>query len=287
MENLPKFKTVIEAEQAVGATGRNLSIDQLGLLARKLRWVTAQGFIMPPHEYVVEAKLLSQEEREAFESLRDSCAHHPNHWKAFFRAYKTKNSYLGIGDYRYWYSQIGAAKMMNRSRQNSELDNIRAGEGESAVKNWSGCAYAWKREYGLACENVHRYCNLVVFQASPRGQDGAILRYSAMVSREAVDRWCETRKNQPASGSVEDQIRRLLHGVKADVGVPPARSKQVKCSQEEEGLGAIWIHYKDMGVPRVAASLRNLSTAPSLEIERIVPLNLDQNYLVQLGVMLG
>lgn len=130
-----------------GAASKSMRINT-GSKTERLPWVTPNVIILPPHQYVVEAKLQTKEESEAFESLRDSCAHHPNRWKAFFRAYKTKGSYLEIGDYRYWYSQIGAARMMNRSDRESELENIRVGEGERAVKNRSGSDYAWRRLYG-------------------------------------------------------------------------------------------------------------------------------------------
>jgi hypothetical protein len=287
MKTPPTPKIGIEAEQVIDGPGRSLSLEELCTLADKLQWVTPNVFIMPPHQYVVEAKLQSQEEREAFKSLRDASAHHPNRWKAFFRAYKTKGSYLEIGDYRYWYSQIGPARMMNRSDRESELENIRGGEGERAVKNWCGCAYAWRREYGLACENVHRYCNLVVFQASLTGRDGSIVRYAAMVPREAVSGWCATRMDHPACESAEEEIRRLLQGVEAVDGIPPARSNRVKCPDEESSLGAVWMQQRDMGVSRVATDLRWFSTAPRLEIERVFPLETDRNYLVQLGVKPG
>ena len=273
-----------EAEQVVDGSGRSLSLEQLSALAERLPWVTPNVFIMPPHQYVVEAKLQSQEEREAFELLRDSCAHHPNRWKAFFRAYKTKGSYLEIGDFRYWYSQIGAARMMNRSDRESELENIRGGEGERSVKNWCGCAYAWRREYGLKCENVQRYCNLVVFEAGPTGRNGSIVRYAVMVPRETVREWCAGRRELPACESVEEDIRRLLQGVEAVTGMPPSYSKQAKCSDEEASLGAVWMHQKDMAAPRVATDLRWFSTASRLEIERVLPLETDRNYLVQLSV---
>ncbi len=277
-------KVGIEAEQVIDGSGRILSLEQLSTLADRLLWVTPKVFIMPPHQYVVEAKLRSQEEREAFESLRDACAHHPKRWKAFFRAYRTKGNYLEIGDHRYWYSQIGAARMMNRSDRKSELKNIRRGEGERAVKNWGGCAYAWRWEYGLACENIQSYCNLVVFQASLTGRDGSIIRYAAMVPRVALSEWCAIRKDHPISGNIEEDIRRLLQGVEAVSGVSPSRSKQATCSDEEASLRAVWMHQRDMGVSRVATDLRLFSTAPRLEIERILPLETDRNYLVQLGV---
>jgi hypothetical protein len=274
----------IEADQVIDGSGRSLSLEQLGALAESLPWVTANVFIMPPHQYVVEAKLQSQEERETFEALRYSCAHHPSHWKAFFRAYKTKGSYLVIGEYRYWYSQIKAARMMNRSDRNSELENIRGSEGERAVRRWCGCAYAWRREYGLECENVERYCNIVVFEASPSGRGGSIVRYAAMVPREAVREWCASRRDLQVCGSVEEDVRRSLQGVEAVAGMSPSYSKQATCSDEEASLGAVWMRQKDMAAPRVATDLRWFSTAPRLEIEMVMPLGTDRNYLVQLSV---
>jgi hypothetical protein len=55
-------------------------------------------------------------------------------------------------------------------------------------------------------------------------------------------------------------------------------------SAEEKSLEAVWMQQKDMAVPRVATDLRWFSTAPRLEIERVLPLEKDRNYLVQLGV---
>lgn len=90
--------------------------------------------------------------------------------------------------------------------------------------------------------------------------------------------------DHPVCGSVEEEIRRLLQGVEAVDGIPPARSNQVKCSDEEVSLAAVWMQQKNMGVSRVATDLRWFSTAPKLEIERIFPLETDQDYLVQLSV---
>jgi hypothetical protein len=279
---IPPSGVGIEADQIVYGSGR-ISLEQLGSLAERLPWVTANVFIMPPHQYVVEAKLQSREERETFAALRYCCAHHPRHWKAFFRAYKTKGSYLDIGEYRYWYSQIGAARMINRSDRQSEMENLRGGKGERAVRNWCGCAYAWRREYGLGCENVHRYCNLLVYETA-QGGAGPITRYAAMVPRDAVRDWCASRGGSPGGGGVEEEIRRVLQGVEAIAGLRPSYSQQAACSDEEASLGAVWMRQKDMAAPRVATDLRWFSTAPSLELERAFPLRTDRNYLVQLSV---
>lgn len=279
-----------EAEIAIAQTeaqmkqGRDLSIEDLDSMAGKLPWVNANVFIMPPHQYVVESKLQTRYERMAFEALRDSCAHHPKRWKAFFRAHKTKNSYVEIGEYRYWYSQIGAARMMNRSYRENEVENIRGGEGDRAVKNWSGCAYAWRREYGVECENLHRYCNLIVVEANPSGSDYSIVRYAAMVTRNAVISWLARCRDHSVDGSVEAAIRSRLQGVEAVDGVKPANSKQVSCSDEEVSLKAVWMKQKDMNASKVATDLRWFSTAPRLEIERIVALQAKRNYLIQLNV---
>jgi hypothetical protein len=263
--------------------GREMSLAQLESFAGQLPWVFPNVFIMPAHQYVVESKLQAVE-REAFAALRDACAHHPDRWKAFFRAYKTKNSYMEIGEYRYWYSQIGAARMMNRSYRESEVENIRGDEGDRAVKNWSGCPYAWKREYGVECENLHRYCNLIVVKAGHLKSGLSIVRYAAMVARNAVSGWHAGRDDHPVDQSVEGNIRGLMHGVVAVDGIKPANSKQVSCFDEEMRLRAVWMTHKDMDVSRVATDLRWFSTAPRLEIERVFLLQTDRNYLVQLTV---
>jgi hypothetical protein len=115
----------IEGERVLIGSDRRLSLEELGVMAERLPWVAAKVFIMPPHQYVVEGKLQDDEARETFEALRYACAHHPASWKAFFRAYKSRNRYLVIGDYRYWYTQIRAARMMNRCDRDSELENTR------------------------------------------------------------------------------------------------------------------------------------------------------------------
>jgi hypothetical protein len=264
--------------------GRDLSIEKLASMAGKLPWVIPNVFIMPPHEYVVEKKLGTKEEREAFAALCDSCAHHPSRWKAFFRAYKAKNSYIEIGEYRYWYSQIGGARMMNRSYREHEIENIRGAEGDRAVKNWSGCTYAWRREYGVECENLHRYCNLIVVEAGSAQSEFTIVRYAAMVLRNAVTCWQTWQQVCEAGEEIETNIRNIMQGVEAVDGIRPANSKQVSCSDEEMKLKAVWMSHKGMDVSRVATDLRWFSTAPQLELERIFALPHDCHYIIQLNV---
>jgi hypothetical protein len=273
----------IEGEHVVIGSGRKLSLEELGALAERLPWVAAQVFIMPPHEYVVEGKLRDDEARETFEALRHASAHHPSSWKAFFRAYRSKNRYLVIGDHRYWYTQIRAARMMNRCDRESELENTRGGPGDRAITKWSGCAYAWKREYGLECENLARYCNLLVIVEG--GPDGlSIERYAPMVEREAVEAWRGRLAADPPPAGIGGEIRRLLQGVESMDGVPPARSRQVPCSEAETGLDATWMRQKNMSPSRVATDLRWFSTAPRIEVERIFPLPVAGTYLVRLNV---
>jgi hypothetical protein len=253
-------------------------------MADKLPWVIPNVFIMPPHQYVVENKLKTEGERQAFAALSDSCAHHPSRWKAFFRAYKAKNSYMEIGEYRYWYSQIGAARMMNRSYRESDVENIRGDIGDRAVKNWSGCTYAWIRDYGLECENLHRYCNLILVEANPSGNSFSIIRYAAMVTRNAVISWLAGRMNHEMDGSIEANIRSHFHGVESIAGIKPANSINVSCSDDEIGLKATWMRHKDMNPSKVATDLRWFSTAPRLEIEMVAPLQAERYYLIQLRV---
>jgi hypothetical protein len=264
--------------------GRDLSAAELLVMADKLPWVIPNVFIMPPHQYVVDKYLKTEEERQAFAALCDSCSHHPDRWKAFFRAYKAKNSYMDIGEYRYWYSQVGAARMMNRSYRESDVENIRGEIGDRAVKNWSGCTYAWRREYGLACENLHRYCNLIIVEVNPSGSNLSIISYAAMVTRNAVSSWHAGRRNHDVDGNIEENIRSHFHGIESIAGIKPANSVNVSCSDEEIGLKAIWMKHKDMSPPKVATDLRWFSTAPRLEIEMVAPLKAERNYLIQLSV---
>lgn len=264
--------------------GRDLSVEELDCMANKLPWINPNVFIMPPHQYIVHKKLITDEEREAFDTLHDACAHHPKRYKAFFRAYKAKNSYMEIGKHRYWYSQIGAARMMNRSSRDNEVENIRGGQGDRAVKNWNGCTYAWIREYGVECENLHRYCNLIVVEASPCGSDISIIRYAAMVKRDAVSRWQSGGKSHTIEADLENLIRSRLQGVAAVDGIKVANSKQVPSPDEEIILNAVWMSQNNMDTARVATDLRWFSTAPKLEIEKIYQLQANRNYLIQLNV---
>ena len=264
--------------------GRDMSIRELDSLSDKLPWVIPNVFIMPPHEYVVEKNLGTEEEREAFAALSGACAHHPKRWKAFFRAYKAKNSYIEIGEYRYWYSQIGGARMMNRSYRELEIENIRGGEGDRAVKNWTGCTYAWRREYGVESENLHRYCNLIVVDAGASATEFTIVRYAALVLRNAVTCWERWEKIDEVSEEVESSVRNALDGIEALKGIKPANSKQVSCFDEEMLLKATWMSHKGMDFSRVATDLRWFSTAPRLEVERVFALSKGRHYLVQLNV---
>lgn len=274
----------IEGERVVVGSGRSLSLEELGALAEKLPWVEANVFIMPPHEYVVEGKLQHEDARETFEALRYACAHHPSSWKAYFRAYKSKNRYLVIGGHRYWYTQIRSARMMNRCDRDSELENTRGGQGERAITKWTGCAYAWRREYGLECENLPRYCNLIVVEEGESGGDLVITRYAPMVTREAVEAWRGRLAADAAPSGIAGEIRRLLQGVASMDGVPPATSRQVTCSEAEASMEATWMRQKDMSPSRIATDLRWFSTASRLEVDRIFPLGVPGNYLVQLNV---
>lgn len=77
-----------------------------------------------------------------------------------------------------------------------------------------------------------------------------------MVRRDVAGAWFASRKEQSADGTFEGQIRKLLEGVEAEDGILPARSKQVACSEGEEGMGEVWMQHKDMNPSRVATDLR-------------------------------
>ena len=146
----------------------------------------------------------------------------------------------------------------------------------------------WKREYGLQCENVQQFCNLVVIVSRARGPatkpDLAAVRYAAMVSRAGFSKWRSEVGVKPVSFDVEEGIRRSLAGVEATTGVSPSNSKRVASSPLETGLGAVWMRQKDMSVPRVATDLRCFSGAPRLEVEVVLSLQANSEYLVQLNV---
>jgi hypothetical protein len=278
----------IEGEEVVLESGRRLGLEEIGALAAGLPWVKANVFIMPPHEYVVDAKLQSESEREAFAVLRYSCAHHPAGWKAFFRAYRASNRYLVLGSYRYWYTQNHAARMMNRCDRSSEVENTRSGDGVRAVRRWVGRAYAWKSEYGLECENVQRFCNLVVMDdvglGVGRKAELVLSRYAAMVPRERFSEWRAEVGAQSVSVDVEEKVRRTVEGVEAISGMAPSKSKHVPSTGVEAGLGAVWMRQKNMSVPRVATDLRWFSGAPRVEVETVLWLRTTGEYLVQLNV---
>lgn len=241
--------------------------------------------IMPPHEYVVEGKLQTERELETFGALRIACSSHPRSWKAFFRAYRSRNSYLVIGQHRYWYTQIGPARMMNRCDAGSELENTRGAKGDRAITKWTGTPYAWRREFGPLCENLPLYCNLVAVDLDGDKKTISIVRYAAMVPRDAVSEW-ELRRSEPRveQPDTERMVKGQLDGIGSIDGMRESRSSRCDCSEEEASIGAVWMRQRDMAPERVATDLRCFSSARRLEVERVIPLLVGENYLVQLTV---
>ncbi|MGH7847788.1 MAG: hypothetical protein ACREQW_21810 [Candidatus Binatia bacterium] len=169
----------IHRSDIVSDNGEVCTLEQLESLANTLPWVAQAGIVMPPHQYVVEMKLQSETDRQTFALLEYACAKHPAGWKAYFRAYPSRNRYLLLGNHRYWYSQIEPARMLNRCDKSSEVENTRREKGAVRVKSWQGVPYAWKSDYGLQCENVSRYCNIVVVNI--KDDAPVVVRYAAMV----------------------------------------------------------------------------------------------------------
>jgi hypothetical protein len=279
-----QMSATIDGDYVVTSSGERLGLDDLAPLAEELPWVAPDLIVMPPHEYVVEGKLQTERELETFGALRVASSSHPRSWKAFFRAYRSRNSYLVVGQHRYWYTQIGPARMMNRCDADSELENTRGAEGDKAVTKWTGTPYAWRREFGLLCENLPLYCNLVAVEV-----DGdktiSIVRYAAMVPRDAVSEW-EKRRGEPRGEhpDIERMVKEQLDGIGSIDGMRESRSTRSECSEEEASIGAVWMRLRDMAPERVATHLRLFSTAPRLEVERVVPLSIGETYLVQLTV---
>jgi hypothetical protein len=270
--------------------GTVFTLDQMGSLAESLPWVTANVIIMPPHQYVVEMKLETERHREIFRLLEYACAHHPAAWRAYFRAYKTRNRYLTIGSYRYWYTQIRAARMLNRCDKASELENTRAGAQARPVKNWRGCAYAWKSEYGLRCENVENYCNLVV--AELRCSDDSppaplLLRYAPMVPLSEFKALVETLESGPGLVTSTEAAAVIIASFQR---VEPLHTKTASNSHRaptlpgELTLSVPWLKQRDMDIARVAADLRWLSGAPQPQVSSVIPLSSLGEYLVQLRI---
>jgi hypothetical protein len=121
-------------------------------------------------------------------------------------------------------------------------------------------------------------------EASPSGDDFTIIRYAAMVARNAVSNWHSRCEEHTTDEKIEQNIRELMEGVEAVTGIKPANSKHVSCTDEEMRLKAVWMSHKNMDVSRVATDLRWFSTAPRLEIERVFRLQADRRYLIQLNV---
>jgi hypothetical protein len=279
-------KFSIQDSDIVFEDGEPCSLEELETLANKLPWVTPDAIIMPSHQYVVEMKLESERDCQTFALVEYACAKHPVGWKAYFRAYRSRNRYLVLGKHRYWYSQIGPARMLNRCDKSSEVENTRREEGAAGVKNWHGVPYAWKSEYGLECENVFRYCNLVV--VSLENGPPVAVRYAAMVPLVDFNRVVKTPESasgpdESPIGEAEAVIKQFLHGVE-----PAPRTgtnwKRAPTSRGQIALSVPWLVHKNMNVGRVAAHLRSLSGSPQLDVMRVTPLPGAREYMVQLRV---
>jgi hypothetical protein len=258
------------------------SIEDLEMLANKLPWVTPVDIIMPPHQYVDDMKLQSEGDRQAFALVKYACAKHPAGWKAYFRAYQSRNRYLVLGKHRYWYSQIGPARMLNRCDKNSEIENTRREDGASRVKNWKGVAYAWKSEYGLQCENVSHYCNLLVVRLE--GHSPVAVRYAGMVPIVEFNRVVDALEPVAGcGGSAGTEVKQILHGIEP---APKVRAnwKRAPKSPGEIALSVPWLVQTNMNFERVAAHLQLLSGSPRLDVKRVIPLPPASEYLVQLRV---
>jgi hypothetical protein len=66
--------TRIDGETIILDSGRAVTLEELETLADELPWRTPRVIIMPPHEYVVESKLETPEQRETFEAMRFGCS---------------------------------------------------------------------------------------------------------------------------------------------------------------------------------------------------------------------
>jgi hypothetical protein len=280
----------IDGDRICAETGRVFSLAEVGSLAEGLPWVTANVIIMPPHQYVVEMKLATERDRDIFRLLEYTCAHHPATWRAYFRAYKTRTRYLIIGRHRYWYSQIHAARMLNRCGESSELENVREGAEAKPVKNWQGSPYAWKFEYGLSCENVENYCNLVVAELTQSADSPpalSLLRYAPMVPLRGVKALMDTLESGPRLGSFTEAAAVITESFQR---VEPLHTNTASNSHRaptppgELTLSAPWLKQRDMDIARVAADLRWLSGAPQLQVSSVFRLPSAGEYLVQLRI---
>jgi hypothetical protein len=176
--------------------------------------------------------------------------------------------------------------MLNRCDKNSEIENTRREEGASRVKNWQGVAYAWKSEYGLRCENVSQYCNLLVVRLE--GHSRVAVRYAGMVPIVEFNRVLDVLEPLAGRGGslgteADAVIKQLLHGIEP---APKVRAnwKRAPKSLGEIALSVLWLVQTNMNFGRVAAHLQLLSGSPRLDVMRVTPLPAASEYLVQLRV---
>ena len=106
---------------------------------------------MPPHQYVDGHKLLPDEVPVAA-MLEYVIAHHPESYRAYFRASKRATRYLEIGDgWRYWMAWFGAP-FPHRSRLDACEPPRRVDEGAKPIplEEWGASKPWWPRDSGLA-----------------------------------------------------------------------------------------------------------------------------------------
>lgn len=142
------------------ATGKR---HEFADLANKLRWrwndfIPGELRQMPPHQYVDGHKLRPDEVPVAA-MLAYVIAHHPESYRAYFRAYKRPTRYLEAGaGWRYWVAWFGAS-FPHRQRLDACEPPRRVDEGAKPIpleewgasKPWwpQGSGYGkWKKERG-------------------------------------------------------------------------------------------------------------------------------------------
>ena len=132
------------------ATGKR---HEFAELADKLPWrwndCAPHEPRMPPHQYV-DGRKLGPEEVPVAEMLAFVIRHHPESYRAYFRAAPRSTRYLEVGDdWRYWLAWFGAP-FPHRQRLDAAEPPRRVDEGAKPIplEEWGASEWWWPRDSG-------------------------------------------------------------------------------------------------------------------------------------------
>jgi hypothetical protein len=152
-----KLNLLMNATNQVVNADTGQPYDLAGVICR-LRWRKQGGereykplIHMPPHWYVV----LGPDNESDFQVLSFAIRRHPDSYMAYFRGYQTPMRYLELGDgYRYWYTALHGAQMLNRCTLDSVEPPRRVDSGARPIcwQEWGAIYYlpqgsGWSEEY--------------------------------------------------------------------------------------------------------------------------------------------